>query len=88
MYNITEYSRKQAIKLGVTIKPSGRRNKKIDVFKNGKYLASIGDIRYLDYPNYIKTKGQEYADKRRKLYKIRHKYNTGTAGYYASNILW
>lgn len=88
MYNITNYSRKQANKLGVTIRQSRRRNKKIDVYKDGKYLVSIGDIRFLDYPSYINTKGKEYADKRRKLYKIRHKDNIGVAGYYASNILW
>lgn len=88
MYNITNYSRKQANKLGVTIRQSRRRNKKIDVYKDGKYLVSIGDIRFLDYPSYIKTKGKDFADKRRKLYKIRHKDNIGVAGYYASNILW
>lgn len=89
MYNITNYSRKQAIKLGVTIRQSRRRTKKLDVYgKDGKYIVSIGDIRYLDYPSYINTKGKEYADKRRKLYKIRHKDNIGLAGYYASNILW
>ena len=42
MYKITEYSKEQAEKLGVQIKPSVKKNKKIDVIKNGKVIASIG----------------------------------------------
>ena len=34
MYNITPYSRNQAKKLGVIIKPSTNTKKKLDVFKN------------------------------------------------------
>ena len=88
-YKITDYSYKQAKKLGVQIRPSVYKNKKIDVFKNDIKIASIGAINYLDYPTYIETKGKKYADERRKLYKIRHKndINEG-AGFYANKILW
>jgi len=46
--------------------------KKIDVFKNGRKVGSIGAIGYGDYPTFIKTKGKAYADERRRLYHIRH----------------
>jgi hypothetical protein len=88
-YKITDYSYKQAQKLGVQIKPSVQKSKKIDVFKGNKKIASIGDIRFFDFPSYLETKGKKYAEQRRKLYKIRHKndINKG-AGFYANKILW
>jgi hypothetical protein len=90
-YHITNYSLNKAKNLGVTIKPSKNKNKKIDVFKNNNKIASIGNINYLDYPTYIKNKGKSIADERRRLYKLRHKYDlkvVGTNGYYANKILW
>jgi hypothetical protein len=54
-------------------------------------MFPIGDIRYKDYDIYLKEKGKEYADNRRRLYKIRHeKYRhiKGTPSYYADRILW
>jgi len=97
MYSITKYSFDRAKKLGVTIKPAKSKNKKIDVYnKDGKKIASIGGVKknkeyYKDYPNYLKTEGKVKADKRRKLYKIRHEKNrkkVGTNSYYADKILW
>lgn len=91
MYTITDYSKQQAKKLGVDIKPSTNKNKKIDVFRDDKKIASIGAIGYLDYPSYIKTKGKEYADSRRILYKLRHNKDrkiVGSNGYWADKILW
>lgn len=91
MYKITKYSLEQAKKLNVDIKPSTKKNKKIDVYKNDKYITSVGDKRYSDYPTYIKTRGKDYADERRKLYRIRHKKDMtkkNSAGFYASNLLW
>jgi hypothetical protein len=91
-YKITQYSKTQAEKLGVTIKPSSVQGKKIDVFnKKGEKIASIGALGYSDYPTYLKEKGKEYADNRRKLYKERHesdRHVRGSAGYYADKILW
>jgi len=91
-YTITQYSYKQAKKLGVTIKPSAVKHKKIDVFnKNGEKLASIGYRGMNDYPTWIKKMGKEYADTRRKAYKSRHekdRHVSGSAGYYADQILW
>ena len=93
MYNITNYTKEKAKKLNVTIKPSTNKKKKIDVFKDNKKIASIGDIKYInnDYPTYIKNKGIIYANQRKKLYKIRHSKDLkqiGSNGYYANKLLW
>jgi len=91
MYEITQYSNERAKRLGVNIKPSNRKNKKIDVYKDGEYVVSIGDSRYKDYALFLKEEGKEYADKRREAYKKRHeKYRhiKGTASWFADQILW
>ena len=49
MYKILPEHYDKAKKLGVEIKPSNLKNKKIDVYKNEKRIASIGDIKYKDY---------------------------------------
>ena len=91
MYKIKDYTKNKAKLLGVKIKPSKTKGKKIDVFKNNKKIASIGALGYSDYPTYIESKGKDFADKRRKLYNIRHKKDkdiVGTNGYYADKLLW
>jgi ribosomal protein L7/L12 len=91
MYEISEYSKIKASKLGVDIKPSKSKGKKIDVFKEGKKITSIGAKGYKDYPTYIKEKGKSYAEQRRKLYKDRHQKDRnkyGSRGWYADKILW
>jgi len=90
-YTITKYSRKKAKQLGVTIKKSKIKGKKISVFKKGKKITDIGALGYSDFPTYTKTKGKAYANKRRKLYKIRHqktRTKKGSRSYYADKILW
>ena len=82
---------KNAAKLGVSIKPSKSKNKKLDVFRDDEKIATIGDNRYNDYRSYIKKEGLEYANERKRLYKIRHnkdKDKTGTPSFYADKILW
>lgn len=91
MYEITSYSQEQAKRLGVIIKPSTNKKKKIDVFKDGEKIASIGAIGYGDFPTFTKTKGKEFAEKRRQAYKKRHekdRHKKGTAGFFADQILW
>lgn len=88
VYEITPYSFKQAKKLGVEIKPSTNKKKKIDVFKSGEKVASIGSAGMGDFPTFMKEKGEAYAKERRRLYKLRHSKNTGLAGKYANEILW
>ena len=91
-YEIYPYTYKEAKKMGVDVKPSKYANKKIDVYNlKGDYLVSVGDIRYKDYPTYLATSVKEYAEERRRLYKIRHskdRLKEGTAGYYADRLLW
>lgn len=95
-YKILPYSFRKAKDLGVVIKPSTNILKKIDVFKNGKKIASIGARGMNDYPTYLEKekKGyfeKGYAYKRRKLYKERHekdRHIVGSNGYYADKILW
>ena len=88
-YKIKNYSYKKAKELNVEIKPSKKKNKKLDVYKNNVLIATVGDIRYMDYPTYIDKEGIQYANERRKLYKNRHRkdLNKGN-GFYANKLLW
>ena len=92
MYQIQPYTYSQAFKLGVKVAPSKNPSKKIDVLDwHGHFICSIGMNGYGDYPTYLMLKGDEFANKRRKLYKIRNEKNRhklGTPGYYADNLLW
>ena len=91
-YNITIYSYDKAKQLNLIIKPSKNKSKKIDVYDiDNKYLNSIGDIRYNDYPNYCIIYNKQYADERRRLYHIRHKKNINVINskqYLSANLLW
>ena len=90
-YQITNYTKDQAKKHGVVVKKSTVSGKKIDVFKDGQKIASVGALDYLDYPSYIILKGKKFADERRRLYKMRHekdRHKKGSAGYWADVLLW
>ena len=78
-----------AKKVGVTIKPSTNKLKKVDVFnKKGEKVASIGGryydgVWYGDYHTYKKTKKDRYnndinPDERRRLYLARHRHEDKT----------
>lgn len=97
MYKITDYTKKKAKNLGVVVKPSKNRSKKLDVFdKSGYKIASVGAYGMNDYPTYMKLEQQGKvkagtASKRRKLYKQRHendRHKKGSAGFYADKLLW
>ena len=90
-YTITNYTYKQAKKLGVTVKQSTNKTKKIDVYKKGKKVASIGAAGMNDFPTFMKLKGKKYAQTRRRLYKMRHerdRHVKGSNGFYADKLLW
>jgi hypothetical protein len=77
-------AKKKAKKIGVDVKYSTRKNKKLDVYKDDKKVASIGDKRYTDF---IQSGDKE----KRRLYKARHAKDRkvkGSGGYYADKILW
>lgn len=93
MYDIQPYTYNQANELGVIVKPSQKANKKIDVFdkRDNQYITSVGDIRYGDYPTYLKIKGEDYANKRRLAFHNRFKTNEVkpyTNLYFSSKLLW
>jgi hypothetical protein len=89
MYEIQPYSYKMAKELGYEIKPSKNSKKKIDVYKNGKFLFSIGSFGSGDFPTYAKY-DLEYALIRRYYYHLRHRKDNvvGTRGHASLNILW
>ena len=49
-YSITNYTRKMAQKIGVTVKPSTDPEKKIDVFRQSRKIASVGAAGMNDFP--------------------------------------
>lgn len=89
-YQILPYTQQQAKKLGVKVKPSTVKGKKIDVFKGDKKVASVGAKGYSDYPHF-KQQDPQLAEERRKAYKARHqadRVKVGTPGWYADKLLW
>jgi hypothetical protein len=96
MYRIKAGQRAAARRLGVVIRPSSSKGKKIDVFKHGIKIASIGDSAYSDYWTYVQDEKAGRAAKgtaaeRRRLYRLRHAQECaapGTDGYYSCSILW
>ena len=66
-YNITNYTRTQAKRIGVVVKPSSNHTKKIDVFRNDRKIASVGAYGMNDYPTYIQKRGLSFAKTRRRL---------------------
>ncbi len=77
-------ARANARKIGVTVKPSTRKGKKLDVFRGSTKLASIGAKGYTDYTVHRDKK-------RRDNYKSRFertRKKIGTPSYYADRILW
>jgi hypothetical protein len=91
MYKIRNYTRRQAKKIGVKIKLSTNKTKKLDVYKDARKIASIGANGMNDYPTYIQTKGLKFAKTRRRLYRIRHnndRHIKWSNGWLADKLLW
>ena len=91
MYTITNYTYKQADKIGVKVKPSTNKTKKIDVYKKGKKITSVGANGMNDFPTYMKKNGMAYAKTRRRLYKQRHerdRHAKWSRGWLADKLLW
>ena len=62
-YRIKSYTKAQAKKYGVEVRPSKNKGKKIDVFKNGAKLASVGALGYADYPTFMEQEKKKTKDK-------------------------
>jgi hypothetical protein len=100
MYQITDLQYSNARRLGVTIKPSSSKRKKIDVYKGDTKVGSIGGVKldgsyYGDFSMYLRTTTNEIANARRAAYLARHasepkKTANGsyTNSFYADRILW
>lgn len=90
-YNIKNYTYAKAKRLGVTVKHSTNKTKKLDVFKDGRKVASVGAAGMNDFPTFIQKNGLKYAKTRRRLYKQRHekdRHKRGSNGYWADQLLW
>lgn len=96
-YKISKGQFVRAQKLGVQIKPSKVKGKKIAVYDNdGNKITDIGATGYKDYYIYIdmELKGLipiGTADRKKRNYKKRHqktRIKKGTRSYYADQILW
>jgi hypothetical protein len=83
-YTITKYSFDKAKRLGVEIVPSTVKNKKIDVYKNGIKVASIGDSRYTDFA----TTGNKEQRRRFKLRFDKTRKIIGSNSYWSDQLLW
>jgi hypothetical protein len=75
------------------VAPSTRKNKKYDAYKDGKYLASFGDIRYQHFFDKIGAYSylNHYDEKRRQNYLKRHNkdlFNFNKAGFFSFYYLW
>jgi len=92
VYKILPYTKARARRINVIVRPSKRKGKKVDVYdRQGNYITSVGAKGYLDYASYRKLYGREMAEKRRKLYKMRHKKDRkirNTPGWFADQLLW
>ena len=98
LYHITNYTLKKAKKIGVKVKPSTNKTKKIDVFnKQGKKIASVGANGMNDFPTFMQKNskygknGLMYAKTRRKLYRMRHekdRHIKWSRGWLADQLLW
>lgn len=73
-----------AKRLGVRVRPSTAKDKKLDVFRGERKIASIG---HLGYEDFLTHRDPE----RRRRYKLRHAKTrsvVGSPSYYADRILW
>lgn len=89
MYQITKHTFNQARRFGLEVKPSRRAGKKVDVFRNGEYVASIGAKGMGDFGTYLETEGEAFAKKRRRLFHLRHpKGPKDSPQQLAKDLLW
>ena len=77
-------AKKNASKIGVEVKASTRKGKKLDVFKNGEKVASIGSLPYDDFLTHKdKDRQKNYLARHAKTRAVK-----GSPSYYAAEILW
>lgn len=89
--NITNYHRKNAKALNVSISPSDAKGKKLRVELPDGKVKHIGAKGYEDYKTYEKKKGNQVALEKLEAYRARHKCHNAqryTSSHLACEILW
>ncbi len=89
-YVVTQRTKDQAKRLGVVVRPSANPRKKLDVFRDNKKVATVGEAGAGDFPTYLKA-SKALAEERRRLYRARHekyRHKEGTPSWYADRLLW
>jgi len=83
VYKITPHTFERAREVGLEVRPSTRKGKKLDVYVGsldprytGQYVDSVGALGYSDYGTFLGKDGPAVADERRRLYRIRHRGKT------------
>jgi len=90
-YEIRDYTHRRAKSLGVEVRPSKISDKKIEVVRDGKVIASVGAKGMGDYPTYMDTHSKDFAEERRRLFKKRHeRFRTikNSPAWWADQLLW
>lgn len=85
-YQITSRQRANAKRLGVKIKPSTVKGKKVDVFKGDKKVASIGALSMMDFDRWKAKEGIEKANARRKAFRARFQKHRTKVGYLSTKL--
>lgn len=98
MSEVFKEYQKNAQKIGLTVKRSSNKSKKLDCFdKNGKKIRSKGAKGMNDFVIYKHSDEMDFALKRQKLFYKRHEKNIQnkfakdgrlSAAYLSAKILW
>ena len=96
MYRITERTRQKARELGLEVKPSRKKGFKMDVFRNGFLISTVGKVDELDYATALEMEAEGKlrkgtADRWREIYTLKNMCQEllfGTILYYEYNLLW
>ena len=82
--NALNKAKEKGKKYGVEVERSTRKGKKVDIFKDGRKICSIGSSFHEDY-------NQHGDDERRERFRDRfrkYKDNDKTCGFYSYWLLW
>jgi hypothetical protein len=86
---ISPYTRNQAKKFGVQVRPSKKAGKKIDVFRGDNYIGSAGAKGMGDFGIYLEKGDRKFAEERRRLYRARaSEGKKDSPSWLAWNLLW
>jgi hypothetical protein len=66
-YRIKDRQREAAKRIGVTIRPSSDPSKKIDVYKDGFFVARIGAAGYDDFASYLQQEALSLQARRKNV---------------------